>query len=94
MNKEEKIKKEWELVTKIVDVINRYQQKWGNFGLWLRDNSIIYGSAFLVAYYSDTYFIELYDNQTKYARINVKSIKAILPEYFVIEQIESDKNDK
>jgi len=92
MSEEEKIKKEFEIICKIVDVINQNQKKWGYFGLWLRDNSIIYGSAFLVAYYGNTYFIELYDNQTKYARINVKSIKAILPEYFLIEQIESDKN--
>ena len=93
MNEEEKIKKEWELVSKIVDAINENLKKYGFFELWLKDYSFISGSEFSIARYGNTYYIRIHEGEKIIARINVKLLKFITPILFVVEQIESDKNE-
>jgi len=93
MNEEERIKKEYEYISKIVDAINENLKKWGFFELWLSDFSFISGSEFSIAYYGKTYYIRVHEGEKLVARISVKLIKFITPILFVIEQIESYKNE-
>jgi len=93
MSEEEKIKKEWKFISQIVDAINENLHKWGFFELWLRDYSFIDGSEFSIAYYGNTYYIIIHEGEKIIARISIKLLKFITPELFVVEQIESDKNE-
>jgi len=93
MNEEEKIKKEWEFINKIIDAINENLHKYGFFELWLKDYSFISGSEFSIARYGNIYYIKVHEGEKIIARISVKLLKAITPILFVVEQIESDKNE-
>jgi len=91
MNEEERIKKEWEYISKIVDAINENLKKYGFFELWLKDYSYISGfSEFSIVRYGETYYIKIHEGEKIIARISVKLIKFITPILFVVEQ-ESDK---
>ena len=86
MNEEEKLKKEWEELQKIINAINENILKFGDFDVWLKDNSIINGSQFEFVHYGKDTFIKVINNNKECARINVKSIKYIAPEFYVVNQ--------
>jgi hypothetical protein len=86
MDEEEKIKKEFEELQRIVNAINKNILKYGDFDVWLNDDSIINGTQFeIVSYGKDTY-IKIMHNYKECAKINVKSIKYIAPEFYVVNQ--------